>query len=50
VDAADEWDEDFALDILTGELEIISPKWRCSGSSKTPTSSESSRDLSELDE
>ena len=30
VDAADEWDEDFALDILTGELEIINPKWRCS--------------------
>jgi|CZKZ01.1.fsa_nt_gi hypothetical protein len=30
VEAADEWDDDFALDILTGELKIISPKWRCS--------------------
>jgi len=50
VDSADEWDDDFALDILTGELEIINPKWRCSGSSKFPTDSESSKDFDEIDE
>jgi hypothetical protein len=47
LDAAD---DDFALDFLTGEWEIISPKWRCPDSSKFPTDSESSKDLGELDE